>query len=329
MDDQVLVTDSDLRKDHLDGLIKSAVESITRTRWVLSAVCVMSILGMIAAFNDCVSWVNGAEERAIAQVERDCALFHDKQRSASVASPIISNECFEARMRLTDLSRLQLSELRRTNIPVIGVTIDNDDMSQIAPFALVILLAWMWHAARRENHCFNNIRLAAKQARQQDVARYLYFGVAAHLVFLTTTVQDHPYGLPESDRRAARAKLAGTIARTASEAFLFLPFMACLALLTDDLYTIFVATTPLSNHTQTIWTTTATLKGVVQIIGRIGWTVAMALLILVVATATQSFLNGSQELIRKLKLMADSGSDAEPPPPPPPPPDPPEGSAET
>jgi hypothetical protein len=91
------------------------------------------------------------------------------------------------------------------SMPLLGIEYSADDLILLGTVAMSVLTLWFVYAHRRENHCIADLERIAinEKPTELGLTSYIYYAVAHHFVFTTTTVNDATYG-SDKPKRALR-----------------------------------------------------------------------------------------------------------------------------
>ena len=142
------------------------------------------------------------------------------------------------------------------SVSLLGIRIAVSDLSFIGSIALFVVMAWSFHATRKENHLIGVLLRDSKKRDMgdPDLRRLIYHGVSAYLVFVKVTEDDTPIRSLTEGRQdeataavnAARKLLARNsrgrtlwFLRPATTALTFVPAFVIIFLITMDVLTIY------------------------------------------------------------------------------------------
>lgn len=194
-------------KLRLDGISDSA----KRARWILCAILVACSIQVIVVWNQHASWMHLFAESRLSSADQLKLLCQKDAGLVVCASP------FPTSMRINKLlEESMLNEWIKSltfDFPIVGASASVSDLGILGGFVLLVLVAWMSTALRRENHLIHDLFCEARR-KIPSFRTIAFYGVVNEQLFAavssdeprstTDKYADEPFSIKEID--AVRAE---------------------------------------------------------------------------------------------------------------------------
>ncbi|HEV2762311.1 MAG TPA: hypothetical protein VGV38_04885 [Pyrinomonadaceae bacterium] len=162
---------TDWKYERVRALVSAAEDAVQRTRWVfliLNLGCAVMITAQVNLYG---TWVRHVRERAYSEklISRP-GIHHVQSR----------------------LEKALWDDLYNVSLPFLGIEYSADDLIILGTASMSVLAFWFVYAHRRENHCIADLARIASSEKPTEpgLASYIYYAIAHHFVFTTTTEND-------------------------------------------------------------------------------------------------------------------------------------------
>jgi hypothetical protein len=189
-------------------LIDATQHSMRRSRWILSAISVVSMAIIAECWNLYFSWL-----RSIVFLKE----WGYPERVADAQKLLVEHWIDSGFM----------------SISLLGVKLHVVDATFLGSISLTILALWLWYFMRRENHRIGKALILARSA-DDGIRKCIYYGITSMNVFSTLSENDDPV----TTLRISRNKSVLPGARMAFTFLFYLPMFVIAFMLVCDYLSI-------------------------------------------------------------------------------------------
>lgn len=175
---------TDWKHERVRALVSAAEDAVQRTRSIFLVLNLGYAVMITAQLNLYGTWVRHVRERA-----------YDSRMVKTYGKAGIE----EVQKRL---EKAVWDDLYNVSLPLLGIEYSADDLIVLGTLSMSVLTLWFVYAHRRENHCIADLeRIVSKEKpTEAGMASYIYYAVAHHFVFTTTTDNDAADGSDRPNR---------------------------------------------------------------------------------------------------------------------------------
>ena len=198
-----------------DMLLEKADHAAKRTRWILLVSMVVSFVQLGAAYNFSLGFLRSFSELMVfkyGQLGFDERNYYLKELQLSLIKGWV--------------------ESMTVNVGLLGVKFSVVDASLIGVIALMIVSAWLFYSARRENHIIGKTCILAENS-SAEIKEYVFYGLSFTQMFGSLSNNDSPISsLSREDSGASNLRfvLLG---------LLYLPVIAAVLMIFSDIASVF------------------------------------------------------------------------------------------